>query len=53
MKNALLLNGTLKKNKILDDFYNKIIELLEKRDWDVNSFLLRDEKVAPCQGCFD
>ncbi len=53
MKNALILNGTRKEDAEINAIYSNIINVLESNNWNVNSNLLREKKVAPCQGCFD
>jgi len=50
---ALLLDGSLKKDLIIDKIYSSILEELEKKGFEVESIVLRDVNVAPCQGCFD
>ena len=51
--NAFLLDGSLKKDLIIDKIYSSILEELEKKGFEVESIVLRDVNVAPCQDCFD
>ncbi|MFX1411923.1 MAG: flavodoxin family protein, partial [Promethearchaeota archaeon] len=53
MMKALLLNGSLKKDSDFDMIYSSIIEELKRNDFEVDSILLRDLKVAACQGDFE
>jgi len=50
---ALLLDGSLKKDLDIDIIYSSILEELERKGFDVESILLRNLNVAPCQGDFD
>ena len=49
---ALILDGSRKEDKVLEKAHNIIKERLEKDNWEVKSFILRDIQVAPCLGCF-
>ncbi len=51
MMKALLLDGNLKND--FDMIHSLIIEELERNGFEVESILLREVKVAACQGCFD
>ncbi|MFX1355893.1 MAG: flavodoxin family protein [Promethearchaeota archaeon] len=53
MINALLLNGSITEDSEIDLLYSSIVEEIKRRDYNVESILLRDVKVAACQGCFD
>jgi len=48
---ALLLDGSLKNDS--DMIRSSIIEELERNRFEVESILLRDVKVAACQGDFE
>ena len=48
---ALLLDGSL--NYDFEMIYALISEELKRNGFEVDSILLRDIKVASCQGCFD
>ena len=50
---ALILNGYNKEDSEIDAFFNSIMKELENKDWEIESIILRDVNVAPCQGCFD
>ncbi|MHA2393137.1 MAG: flavodoxin family protein [Promethearchaeota archaeon] len=51
MMKALLLDGTLKND--FNEIRSSVIEELEKIGFEVELLLLREAKVAACQGCFD
>jgi len=51
MMKALLLDGRLNDN--FDMFYSSIREELERNGFEVESIILRDVKVAACQGDFE
>lgn len=50
---ALLLNGFNKEDYEIDALYNTIMKELENKDWEIESIILRDVNIAPCQGCFE
>jgi len=50
---ALLLNGSIKEDSEIDALYDSIISELENKGWEIESIILRDVNVAPCQGCFE
>jgi multimeric flavodoxin WrbA len=50
---ALLLNGSSSEDNEIDELYSSIIEEIKQRNFDVESILLREVKVAACQGCFE
>jgi multimeric flavodoxin WrbA len=50
---ALLLNGSTIKDSEMDLLYSSLIEELKQNRFDIESFLLRNVKVAACQGCFE
>ena len=50
---SLLLNGIKDPDSEIDILYQSLVDELTQRGWDVNSLILRDIKIAPCQGCFD
>lgn len=50
---ALLLNGYDKQDSEIDAFFNSIMKELENNGWEIESIILRDVNVAPCQGCFE
>ena len=50
---ALLLNGSLKNDYDFSMICSLIIELLERDGFEVEQIVLKDIKVAACQGCFD
>ncbi|MFW9949258.1 MAG: flavodoxin family protein [Candidatus Thorarchaeota archaeon] len=50
---ALLLDGRLTKDLDFDKIYSSIRENLEKKEFETESVLLREAKVAACQGDFD
>lgn len=49
---ALILNGTKEKDPEIDEVYDSIISEMSKRGWETNAFILKEIKIAPCQGCF-
>ncbi|MFX0179616.1 MAG: flavodoxin family protein [Candidatus Hodarchaeota archaeon] len=49
---ALLLNGSL-KNDNFSMICSSIVEVLERDGFEVEQIMLKDIKVAACQGCFD
>jgi multimeric flavodoxin WrbA len=50
---ALFLDGSLKKDSEIDNLQSSIIEELKTSGFEVELILLREYKVAACQGCFD
>lgn len=50
---AVILNGSGKDDKTLDSTHNIIVNELTGIGWQVESFLLRDLKIANCLGCFE
>ena len=50
---VLLLNGTNKEDSEIDALYNSIMKELENKNWEIDSIILRDVTIAPCQGCFE
>lgn len=50
---SLLLNGFNKEDYEIDALYNTIMKELENKDWEIESIILRDVNIAPCQGCFE
>jgi multimeric flavodoxin WrbA len=50
---ALILDGSLKKDTEIDPLYSSIIDEIEEMGFEVESIILRDVDVAPCQGRFD
>ncbi len=50
---ALILDGSKWGDEVLETAHNIVKETLEGMSWEVNSFVLRDIKIAPCLGCFD
>ena len=53
MMKALILDGSLKKDSAIDEIFPSIVDELKRFGYEVESILLRDVKVAACQGCFD
>ena len=51
--NALLLNGSSSQDAEIDMLYNSVMEEIKNYNYNVESILLRDVKVAACQGCFE
>lgn len=49
---ALLLNGEKDNNISLDDYSRIIRKELKIRDYEVNTVILREKKIADCIGCF-
>jgi len=49
---ALLLDGSDDGDDGLKDFHLAMVEELEKAGWDVETWMLRDKKIASCTGCF-
>ncbi len=49
---ALLLNGSL-KNDNFSMICSSIVEVLERDGFEVEQIMLKDFKVAACQGCFE
>jgi multimeric flavodoxin WrbA len=50
---ALVLDGSLTKDSDIERLYASILEELESKGFEIETILLQDIKVAPCQGCFD
>ena len=50
---ALVLDGSLTKDSDIERIYSSMIEELESQGFDIETILLQDTNVAPCQGCFD
>ncbi|MFX1360803.1 MAG: flavodoxin family protein [Promethearchaeota archaeon] len=50
---ALLLNGSLKNDHDFSTICSLIVELLERDGFEVEQILLKDFKIAACQGRFD
>lgn len=50
---ALILNGALGPDPLLDDLTARVTADFVAREYAVESVLLRDEIVAYCQGCFE
>ena len=50
---AVILNGSGKDDEALDSIYNIIVSELTGIEWKVESFILRDLKIAYCLGCFE
>ena len=50
---SLLLNGTKDPDSEIDVLYQSLVDELNQRGWDINSLILREFNIAPCQGCFD
>jgi multimeric flavodoxin WrbA len=50
---AVILNGSGKDDEALESIYNIIVNELTSIEWDVESFILRDLKIAYCVGCFE
>lgn len=53
MMNALVLNGSTTKDSEIDKLYSSLIEEIKQNNFNVESLLLRDVKISPCQGCFE
>ncbi len=49
---VLILNGNKEKDPEIDELYDSIVNEMSKRDWETNAFILKEIKIAPCQGCF-
>ena len=50
---AVILNGSGKDDEALESIYNIIVNELTGIEWEVESFILRDLKIAYCLGCFE
>ena len=50
---ALILDGSKEGDAVLKMAHDILKEKLTSAGWEVNSFILRDTKIAPCMGCFD
>ncbi|MEJ2252488.1 MAG: flavodoxin family protein [Candidatus Lokiarchaeota archaeon] len=50
---VLILNGMRNQTPTMDSLLNEIVESMNNKGWDVESVVLRDKKITPCQGCFD
>jgi multimeric flavodoxin WrbA len=50
---ALILNGSLMDDSIINDMHEIVINELKKCGYDVDSLILRDITIAPCLGCFN
>lgn len=51
--NALIFDGSKENNEILRCAHDVLRDKLQQAGYKVNSFVLRDIKIAPCRGCFD
>jgi len=49
---ALLLNGEKDNNNSLDDYSKMIKKELKIRNYEVNTVILHEKKIADCIGCF-
>jgi multimeric flavodoxin WrbA len=49
--NAVILDGSLQNDEIYDNIRSSIAQELGN-NWTVESFVLRDMKIAHCMGCF-
>ncbi len=50
---AVILNGSGKEGEELESIYNIIVNELIGIEWEIESFILRDLKIAYCLGCFE
>ena len=50
---AVILNGSGNDDETLDSIYNIIVNEFTDIEWEVESFILRDLKIAYCLGCFE
>ncbi len=50
---AVILNGSGKEDEELESIYNIIVNELIGIEWEIESFILRDLKIAYCLGCFE
>ena len=50
--NALVLNGAHERDAALDSAHASLVDILVRRAWHVESFVLRDIPLKPCRGCF-
>ena len=50
---VLILNGCKKEDPVVDKLYSSVIDELKNHNFDIDSNILRDLNVAPCQGCFE
>ena len=50
---AVILNGSGKDDEALESIHNIIVNELTGIEWEVESFILRDLKIAYCLGCFE
>lgn len=51
--NALILDGGLAGQTTTDAMHSLLIDLLRPRGYHVHSFVLREQKIAYCLGCFE
>lgn len=49
---ATILNASIKGDNSLDVLHQVIVDELEVIDWEVESLILHDIKIASCLGCF-
>ena len=49
---ALILNGSREPNGTADDVRDILLDELREHEWETREFVLRDEKIAYCTGCF-
>ncbi len=50
---ALIFDGSKEGDEVLRIAHNVIKQDLKRMGWKVNSFTLREIRIAPCRGCFD
>ena len=50
---ATILNGSNKDDKGLANIHSIIVNELSSNDWEVESFILHEMKIAYCLGCFE
>lgn len=50
---ATILNGSNKDDKVLADIHSIIVNELSSNNWEVESFILHEMKIAYCLGCFE
>ena len=49
---AVILNGSNEDENLLNNWEKLIIEILDNQGWQVETFELRNKKLATCIGCF-
>ena len=49
---ALILDGSTKKDELLETISSFVVDKLKEKKWTYYSFILRDLEIKKCTGCF-